>query len=788
MIANISVAIIAKNAARTIAACLDSIVPYVEEVLVAVDNTSTDDTPAIAAEHGAKVIYGLKVSDWHECPQHGRVLAQHFANARQQSFELCRPDTAWWMWLDADDVVRGAEKLPELIAHLGPEVAGVWLDYHYSQTPNGKTATLFQRERIVRKEVGWAWQHRVHEVLAPKDRPTEHVNWTSTREISVVHQGEGHDTAGSAKRNILLLEIDLEADPQDMRALFYLGNQYFALGEFAEAAHYYERATASDNVYQRWQTWVYLSYTYEKLGNGGGAVEAAHHALETVPFHPEPYYRLAALSCLRGDTQACEFWTMLGDQREEAPFFAFKNPMDRPFNARITLAQAYGNDGQISKARQQLERAAAVVPSPDIVEGIKQYRVAEEETLTADAYLRVLAAMDGQTPPPPESIWKFGRVRDALVPKMLSARPNTQPRIAFWCGRSAEHWAPPSLNTTGIGGSETAVVKIAERFARDGWRVDVYNEPDYLEGEYEGVGYWGLSRLAVAETADVLVSWRNPEAHQLPVQRRLSLLWCHDLNRGPGQGDALGKWDTVLGVSAWHAAYLSQVYGIDNVDCVPNGIDLDRFPAKVKKVPFRCVYASSPDRGLARLLQMWPTVVANEPAAELHIAYGWETFDKYIQMGRHDLAQQKQEVIGLLERTPQVVWRGRLPQDELARLYQESYLWLYPTSFLEVSCISAMEAMAGGAVPVTSAAGALRETIGGAGLIVDGNTYTQAWKDFWCLCARSALLSPEVRLPLAAKGRERAKALSWDASYEQWKGITVQLLEGRKEASLEAAL
>ena len=784
--ASVAVAIIARNSEKTIGACLQSLVPHVAQVVVCVDETTTDQTAKVARRNGAKVYSGLKVSEWHECPQHGRVLAQHFAKARQASFDKLRKDVDWWMWVDADDVVKGADKLHALLAPLSPDIAGVWLPYHYAQAgEDGPTSTLFDRERILRANMPWQWVHRVHEVIVPVGRSTESLNWVRTDEVAICHQGQGHDTAGSARRNLLLCEIDLEENPQDMRALFYIGNQYFALSEWAAAAHYYELSMGTDNVYQRWQTAIYLSMSYERLGNVQAMMHWAHVAIDIVPYHPEPYYRLATAGMMGGDVQRCEFWTKLGDQMGDSPFFAFKNPLDKPFNARVTLAQAYGNAGMISRAKTELQRAAAVIPNvPVVQEGIAQYERAEQETLVANAYGQVLSGMDDAqklTLPIPIDVWKYGRVRDVVVPAIMRQRPHTQPRMVVWCGQSSEPWAPPSIDTTGIGGSETAVIQIAKRFVADGWRVDVYNEPDRLEGVHDGVGYWGINRLAANEKAEVMVAWRNPQAYSLPIERRVSLLWCHDLNYGDGAGPAMAEWGRVLGVSAWHRDYLSLVYGVEQVDFVPNGIELARFAGGVKKEPWRCVYGSSPDRGLQTLLRLWPQLLLVEPKAELHVAYGWENIDRLIQMGHGQMAAFKAETMRLLEKVPRVVWRGRLPQSELARLYQESYCWLYPTSFLEVSCISAMEAMAAGCVPVTSAAGALVETIGDAGLVVDGNTYSSAWREFWVHCAKAALLVPDVRVPLAQKGIERAKGLTWDASYEKWKELVVPMLEGQKE-------
>lgn len=794
--ANLGIAIIAKNAEKTIGACLDSIVPYVEQVVVCVDETSGDKTAQIAKRHGAEIHGGLKVSSWHECDMHSRVLAQHFANARQASFSFLRKDLAWHGWIDADDVVEGGERITEVLAKVPAEVACVWLPYHYARAgESGPTSTLFDRERFIRTSQPWEWKYRVHEVLVPVGVQMEHLGHTRTDAIKIVHQHVGHNTKGSARRNITLLEIDLEENEEDTRAWFYLGNQYFALEEWKQSAICYEHAIATDNPYLRWQTWIYLSMVHEKLGNIGAIREAAFHAIDIQPNHPEPYYRLACSYMHSGDTDRVEFWTQFGDRLPDPPHYVFRNPLDRTYNARLILATAYSDAGMVSRARRELERAASVAPNEVILKGIETHKQQEQDILLANAYVKILEAQPQEKRNGiPDVAWKSSEVRDLIVPSIIKGRVSTQPRMIFFCGRSAESWAPPSINTTGIGGSETAVIQIAKRFAHDGWQVDVYNDCNRFEGEYDTVGYWNCNRLIQGESADVLVSWRNPTIHEFPLPRKVSLLWQHDLHSGAAVKDHLAKWDHVLGVSEWHRDYLSRMYGTGNFGFVPNGIELDRFSADVRKIPFRCVYASSPDRGLPNLLRMWKQIVANEPAAELHIAYGWENIDKYIALGHGDLAQLKDTILRLIDSTPGIVWRGRLPQDELARLYQESYALLYPTSFTETFCIVAVEAMAGGCVPVTSAVGALPNTIGEGGLVVTGNTYTQAWKDFYVLCAKAVLHNSQTRRGYAQKGVTRACELTWDNAYKRWIEIVESELtkapppQGIKEAVCAASI
>jgi glycosyltransferase involved in cell wall biosynthesis len=358
-------------------------------------------------------------------------------------------------------------------------------------------------------------------------------------------------------------------------------------------------------------------------------------------------------------------------------------------------------------------------------------------------------------------------------------------RIVFYCGNSPDEWAPPRL-TEGIGGSETAVIQIARLFQVAGWRVDVFCHAGRWEGEHDGVGYWEPSRLRAEESCDVLVVWRNPAGHALPVRAERKLLWLHDHNYGPAARADLAEWPMVLGVSAYHADTLRRYYDLDpaRVSFVPNGIDLARFDPTVRKTPLRCVYASSPDRGLDLLLEIWPRIRGDEPA-ELHVAYGWQNLDNLIRLGRRDLIPFKETMERKIADTEGVVWRDRLGQGELAQLYAESYAMLYPSHFLETSCISVMEAMAGGCVPVTSSAGNLKDVVGDDGIVVWGpnhtrsNPYSPSWRDFYVQVARGVIYELNIRKQAELRCRDRAQLFSWEAAFrDHWLPLVESLLRG----------
>jgi glycosyltransferase involved in cell wall biosynthesis len=145
----LSVAIIARDAARQIGACLDS-VSFADDVVV-VESGSTDDTLAVAERHGARVV----TRDW-----------QGFGRQKQHAVGLARHE--WVLCLDVDERVT-----PQLAASIRKAVAsgkykawrmsrrnrflGAWLA-HGEGYPDW-TVRLFHRAHA-----GWS-NDEVHEAV-----------------------------------------------------------------------------------------------------------------------------------------------------------------------------------------------------------------------------------------------------------------------------------------------------------------------------------------------------------------------------------------------------------------------------------------------------------------------------------------------------------------------------------------------------------------------------------------------------------------------------------------------
>ncbi len=306
-------------------------------------------------------------------------------------------------------------------------------------------------------------------------------------------------------------------------------------------------------------------------------------------------------------------------------------------------------------------------------------------------------------------VGRFAGEQANLVAEYHPRRAITGAPVTIWCPNTKQEWTPDSIWKGGVGGSETAVIRVAEELAKRGKRVTVYAE---CEGVWGGVRYSRVEDFR-PQPCEMFVSWRTlgviPQMKGLAQHR---FIWCHDVHAGQIPPEHL-EGVTLIALSKWHQEFMQTLYPTANIVVSGNGIDPERFDKDVARIPHRMIYAQSPDRGLDQVLRLFPQIKDKYPDATLEVFYG---FDMARQRNPNFIAEIEE-----LAKQPGVTLHGRVNQDRLAEEYLKADVLFYPSvtpdgsPFMETYCISVVEALAAGCFPITADWGALRETnMGGA--------------------------------------------------------------------------
>ena len=254
---------IAKNEARCLARCLQSVRALAGEIIVA-DTGSTDDTVKIAKEHGANVSHFAWIND--------------FAAAR--NFALAQAAGDWILVLDADEWASEglAQEIKSFIQ--GPAQIGrlkIVSDFrHHGQAQRSSTfvSRLFPR--------GAKFEGRIHEQIV-----------SSLPRVNL--RGElwhdGYLETQKSDRNIKLLSAEIAREPQNAYLHFQLALEYTSLGQPQKAfaslqkarAHMQPSAPFAPNVVV---DFLYAAMELKEFDAGLEALQATENQLADFPdFH-----------------------------------------------------------------------------------------------------------------------------------------------------------------------------------------------------------------------------------------------------------------------------------------------------------------------------------------------------------------------------------------------------------------------------------------------------------------------------------------------------------------------
>jgi glycosyltransferase involved in cell wall biosynthesis len=304
----------------------------------------------------------------------------------------------------------------------------------------------------------------------------------------------------------------------------------------------------------------------------------------------------------------------------------------------------------------------------------------------------------------------------------------------------------------GVGGSEYALLTMCEQWHNDGHEVVLYNNPISPEGNL--FEQRKLQQFDPKQSPDVLIVFRSPNPLAIASRAKLKVWWSCDQFTLPHLkfNDFAPFMDKVVVISEYHAEYFEDVYHIHDVEVIDLPVRYQDFEnLELKKVPYRMIFTSVPDRGLQHLHAMWPIIKRDIPEAELHIT------SDYRLWGIPDARNQQHRLNWM--RQNGVKFLGAIPRTQLLQEQAEASLLLYPSFYdtAELFCISCAEAQAMGVYPITSDWGALKTT--NMGTIISGRADMVPFREAFIdqvkrLCAEPLVLAEEAH-KVSAKAYNR---------------------------------
>lgn len=352
---------------------------------------------------------------------------------------------------------------------------------------------------------------------------------------------------------------------------------------------------------------------------------------------------------------------------------------------------------------------------------------------------------------------------------------------------------PGITSQRGLGGSETAQICVAEALAAMGHVVTlITNVPPAKvgRGTHNGVLWvpWEelehMNKTGTGHPCDLLIVCRRPELIERGrFDAAAKVLWVQDFAAEPyPRTEALHHYDEIWYVSQWQfhqwcARLGGESWLLPKGWLTRNGIAPWSLgvltPDMTRKDPRQLLYASRPERGLYELVREGGIMDSLEEYRLKVLCYA-DFPPTHAELYRR--------VFGLCQQHPRVDLVGDASNFGVRVHIRQSAALVLPTNYAETSCMVAREAIEQ-LVPVfatlpsrepaaTNGGGALRETVGDAGMFVDPKDYgSDAWCRLFAQMVRNGLETPELSRRMR-QGALRRHDLDWDTVARDWTAHT----------------
>lgn len=680
--------------AERLTKCLSLTAEHVDGIFITITQ------PNEKVEEACK-LFNAKVSHFEWCDD--------FAKARNFNFSQVPKEFTHILWLDADDGLRGAELLkPTIEEHLDADVFSIY--YLYAFDENKNPIVVHPKTQILKNDGCVEWAGALHEDFKENRSLVRYF----IKDIERIHLTDDKRINENKERNLRISQKQIENEPNDPRSYWNVGNSLKALGRNQEAIDtlkkFIEMSLSDDEKYI---AHLRIAESYWLLGERNKALDEAAFAIGTKPEYPDAYHLKGSLLQEMKRFEEAIVCYRIGLTRKPPQYkIIVHNPRDYDYVPLMNMAKCYYSLNFPSLALPLLKGCSQINPKDKSLKDTIKIMEQESEDFNEVTKLIVKLSKIKSDKKLKEEMEKIPlkykshpglcKLRNERFVKAKSSGKD----LVIMCGYTVEEWSPETAKKKGIGGSEEAVIHLAKLWSKAGYNVEVYNNCGEI-GEYDGVTYKPYWMWNFRDKQDITILWRAPRYAEYGINSDKIYLDLHDVIQ-PGELNEkrLEQIDKIFVKSDFHKSLFPHVESSKFV-VVPNGIVPSIFAGQTKRDKNLIINTSSPDRSLSALLDVYEIVKKEVPNAKLKWAYGWGVFDAVHGsnpkiMAWKDEMKKRMSDLGVEE-------LGRVNHGEVAELYRSANIFLYPTEFAEIDCISMTKAQASGCVPIATDFAALGE-------------------------------------------------------------------------------
>lgn len=593
---------------------LESFSPHVQGIAVAITGISGDNKKLQALLKKYKAAYIVTTPETHPeiyAKTGDKIIFANFAAARMAVFSLAselqkEAKYDWWSWADVDDILMGGEQLQAAARQAALEKAdSMYFPYWYQVTidKDGNINNVIVdhlRERLLKPDM-FKWVSRLHEITVPADETYQARNalWALDREKGQacmwVHLSDNERFDANLRRNTEILKLQFEEEKgKDPRTIYYLAKTYIDLIKYEPentAAHrkearrlineYLHGKYPSGWAEERSMAYLYLGNMADEEGKHHEAIENYHKGIQEHPAHHLLYLLLAKKYADLQMWEQHDIWLNIGLSMEPPKT---RTTMGTPQDVQAVAAGLKFNDAwrknDFEGAIHWLKVRDKITGQDNsehikVIEDVKEYNDASTWVFNFARYLKkhndtpkIRHLLEALPADMKKEIFVHHMANEVVEPKTWD-----EDTIVYFAGPGFEEWSDESLQK-GLGGSETAIVKLSREWAKLGYKVTVYGDPGAQEGTREGVTYLPWTMCNWNDKYNVFIVWRVPEHLDRNINAKMLCYDAHDIESQtrwtPERMDAVDK---VFFKSKWHRTHLPKLPD-EKAVVIHNGIDV----------------------------------------------------------------------------------------------------------------------------------------------------------------------------------------------------------------------